>query len=106
MPPFVSFPVELRRELPVGFRRYDRSDAAILQVFAQPIRIEGSVGQQMPGGQVADQSTSLAQVVGLPRHQTEIDKIAERVRQCQYASISATSSTFIITRAVSKPSVA
>ena len=84
MPPFVGLLVELCRELPVGFRRYDRGYAAIQQVIAQPIRIKGPVCKQVPSRQVADQRVSLAQVMGLPGHQTEIDEIAERVRQCQY----------------------
>ena len=84
MPPFVSFLVELCRELSVGFRRYDRGYAAIQQVIAQPIRIKGPICQQMPGGQVADQRVGLAQVMGLPGHQAEIDEVAERIRQGQY----------------------
>lgn len=84
MPPFVGFLVELRRKLPVGFRRYDRDDVAINQVFAQPIRVEGPVCQQMPGGQTADQRICLAQIVGLSGHQAEINEVAERIRQRQY----------------------
>ena len=38
VPPFVGVFVELRRELPVGLRRNDRSDVAIQQVIAQPKR--------------------------------------------------------------------
>lgn len=38
----------------------------------------------MPGEQAADQCIGLAQVMGLPGHQTEIDEIAERVCQGQY----------------------
>lgn len=84
MPPFVGFRVELCRELPVGFRRYYWGDATVQQVIAQPIRVKGPVGQQMPGGQAADQCIGLAQIMGLPWHQTEIDEVAERVRQGQF----------------------
>ena len=84
MAPFVGFLVELCRELPVGFRRYDRNDAAFQQVIAQPIRIESPVRQQMPGGQATDQRIGFAQIVGLSGHQAEIDEVAERIRQGQY----------------------
>jgi len=84
VPPFVGLLVKFCWELPVGFRWYDRDDVAIQQVVSQPIRIEGPVRQQMSGGQVTDQRIGLAQVVGLPRHQAEVDKVAERVRQGQY----------------------
>ncbi len=84
MPPFVGFLVELCREPPVGFRRYDRGYAAIQQAIAQPIRVKGPVRQQVSGGQAADQRIGLAQIMGLPGHQREIDEIAERVCQGQY----------------------
>jgi hypothetical protein len=84
VPPFVGFFVELRRKLPIGFWRYDRDDVALQQVIAQPIRIKGSVCQQVPGGQAADQPVSLAQIVGLPWHKAEINEVAERVRQGKY----------------------
>ena len=67
-----------------GFWRYDRSNPAIPKVITQPIRIKGPVGQQVPVGQVADQVASLAQIMSLPRHQTEIDQVAERIGQGQY----------------------
>jgi len=84
VPPFVGLLVELRRKLPVGFWRYDRGDVAGQKVIAQPIGIEGPIRQQVPGGQAADQRIRLAQVMGLAEHQTEIDEVAERVRQSQY----------------------
>ena len=84
MPPFVGLLVEFRRELPVGFRRYDRGYAAIRKVIAQPIRVKSPVRQQMPGGQAADQCTGFAQIMGLPWHQTEINEGAERICQSQY----------------------
>lgn len=84
VPPFVSFLVELCRELPVGFRRYDWGDATIQQVIAQPISIECSVRQKVPGGQISDQRVSLAQVMSLSGHQTEINEVAERIGQRQY----------------------
>ena len=84
MPPFVSFLVELCWELPVGFRRYNWGDATFQQVIAQPIRIESSVRQKVPGGQIADQRVSLAQVMSLSGHQAEIDEVAKRIRQGQY----------------------
>jgi len=84
VPPFVGVFVELRRELPVGLRRDDRSDVAIQQVIAQPIRIKGPVRQQVPGRQISDQRIGLAQIMGLSGHQAKIDEVAERVRQRQY----------------------
>ncbi|MEQ9259838.1 MAG: hypothetical protein RIG84_12155 [Roseovarius sp.] len=78
VPPFVGLLVELWWELPVGFRRYDRGYAAILQIITQPTRVKSPVRQQMPSGQAADQCIGLAQIVGLPWHQTEIDDTAER----------------------------
>jgi len=38
----------------------------------------------MPDAQVADQRISLAQIVGLSRHQAEVDKVAERIGHSQY----------------------
>jgi len=84
MSPLVCFPVELSRELPIGFRWYDRDDVAIQKVVSQPIRIKGPVRQQVPCGQIADQRFSLAQVVSLSGHKAEIDEVAECVRQRQY----------------------
>ena len=84
MPPFVGFLVELCREPPVGFWRYDRGYAAIQQAIAQPIRVKGPVRQQISGGQAADQRIGLAQIMSLAWHQTEIDEITERIRQSQY----------------------
>jgi hypothetical protein len=84
VPPFVGLLVELCREPPVGFWRYDRGYAAIQQAIAQPIRVKGPVRQQISGGQAADQRIGLAQIMGLPGHQREIDEIAERVCQGQY----------------------
>jgi len=82
--PFVGLLVELCREFPVGFRRYNRDDVAIQQVVSQPICIKGPVRQKLPGRQVADQSVGFAQVMSLPGHQTEINKVAECIRQGQY----------------------
>ena len=82
--PFVGFLVKRRGKFPIGFRRYDRDDVAILQVISQPIRIEGPVRQQMPRGQATDQRFSLAQIVRLSGHQAEIDEVAECVCQGQY----------------------
>ena len=84
MPPFVGLPVELCRKLSVRFRRDDRGYATIQQVIAQPIRVKSSIRQQMPSRQAADQGSGLAQIMGLPWHQTEIDEIAEGIRQSQY----------------------
>lgn len=84
VPPFVCGFVELCRELPVGFRRDDRSDVAIQQVTSQPIRIKGPVCRQVSGSQISDQCIGLAQIMGLTGHQAKIDAVAERVRQRRY----------------------
>ena len=84
MAPFVGLLVELGRELPVRFRWYDRSDAAIQQAIAQPIGIECPVRQQVPSGQIADQRLGFAQVMGLPGHQAKVSKVAEGVSERQY----------------------
>ena len=84
MPPFVGFLVELSWKLSVGFRRYDGGDAPIRQVVAQPICVEGPVRQKVTGCPIADQRIGLAQVVGLPGHQKEINEVSKPIRQRQY----------------------
>jgi len=84
MPPFVSFFVEFSREFPVGFRRYDWDNVARQQIVSQPVRIKCPVRQQVPGGQVLQQEAGFAQVVGLPRHQAEIDEVSKCIGQRQY----------------------
>ena len=42
------------------------------------------VHQQGPGIQILKQRAGFVQVVGLPRHQTEINEVAKRVGERQY----------------------
>ena len=84
MSPFISFLIELRRKFTIGFRRYDRSNVTRQQVVVQPIRSESAIRQQVSGGQTLKQGTGFPQVVGLPRHQAEINKISEGIGQRQY----------------------
>ena len=83
MPPLVGLFVEFRREFAVGFGRDHRGNAARQHVGSQPVRIKSAVGQQMPGIQTLKQGAGLAQIVCLPRHQAEINEVAERIGQRQ-----------------------
>jgi len=52
-----------------------RGDAALKQVSAQPVCIKSPIRQHMPGRQVLQKSAGFAQVMGLPRHQAEINEV-------------------------------
>ena len=84
MPPFVSLLVKLSREFSVEFRGDDRDDVPRQEVVAQPIGIKGAICQQVSGGQTFKQRPGLAKIMGLPRHQAEIDEVAEGIGQGKY----------------------
>ena len=50
------------------------------QSIAQPASIEGTVCQQVVGGEVLNKLWHAAQIMGLTRQQMEIDEIAKRIR--------------------------
>ena len=83
MPPLVGLFVELRREFAVGLGWNNRGYAALQHVGSQPVGVKSAIGQQVPGIHPLKQGAGLAQVMGLPRHQAEIDEVAERVCQGQ-----------------------
>jgi hypothetical protein len=68
---------------PVGFRRDDDHGAAVVQFGAQPIHIEGFVGEQSFKVDALDQRCDTDTVVTLARHQDEARKIAQRIDQRQ-----------------------
>ncbi len=84
MSPFVSSLVELRREFAIGFRGNNRGDAPLKQVIAQPVSIKGAICQQVTSRQVLQQGSGFAQVMGLSRHQAEIDEVSKGIGQGQY----------------------
>ena len=84
MAPFVDLRVVVGGRDSVAFWWNDRRDFMCRQCVAKPIGIEGAVGQQVIGSQVFDQLRHTAQVVGLPRQQTEIREVAQAIGQRQY----------------------
>lgn len=84
MPPFVGVRIELGRKAAVGFWRDNRGDVPFVEVGAQPVGIEGTVGKQVIGGKFLDQFRHRAEVMRLPRQQAEIDKVSKRVGEGQY----------------------
>jgi hypothetical protein len=68
---------------PIGFRRDDGNGAAVVQFGAQPIHIEGFVGEQSLKVDALDQRCNTDTVVTLARHQDEARKIAQRIDQRQ-----------------------
>jgi hypothetical protein len=48
MLPLVGIAVKLGREAAVGFGRNDSLDPCVRQRFAQPIRVEGPIREELP----------------------------------------------------------
>ena len=77
VPPFVGVPVEFCGEALVGFGRDDRHDPRLRQCFAQPVRVEGAVSEElaadrlirffMTAGQVSDYTGAAALLGSLPK---------------------------------------
>ena len=79
MAPFVHLEVATDRVLSVGFGRNDGDDAAAIELGAQPIVVEGFVGEQGADGDAGDQRFDADAIVPLTRQQDEARQIAERI---------------------------
>ena len=79
MAPFVHLEVATDRVLSVGFGGNDGDDAAAIELGAQPIVVEGFVGEQGADGDAGDQRFDADAIVPLTRQQDEARQIAERI---------------------------
>lgn len=66
---------------PMGLGRDDCRRAPLVQFGAQPINIEGLVGQQRGEIEVLDQRRDTDAIVSLARQEDEAHQIAERIDQ-------------------------
>ena len=91
MAPAIPMKVAVDDLGPIRFWRDDSDGAAFVQRGAQPIDIEGYVGQQRVEVDILDQWLDADTVMTLARHQDEAHKIAQRIDQrhdlgCQAAA--------------------
>jgi hypothetical protein len=75
--------IDGKRFATVGALGDDDACAALVEVFDDPVRIEGFVGDQGAELDVLDQRSDADRVVTLARQEDEADQIAERVGQCE-----------------------
>src|SRR5262245_42765835 len=79
--PFVHFGVMRDRPKPIGFGRDDRCRAALIEIGANPVVVEGLVADEGLEIQTGDQRLDTDAVVTLTGHKHEANEIAERVDQ-------------------------
>ena len=84
MPPFVHLEVAIDSLLSRGLRRNDGYCAAIVEFGAQPIVVEGLVGEQGAECDVRNQRFDADAVVALTGQQNEVYEIAECVDKREY----------------------
>ena len=81
MPPFVGVTVEFCGKPTIGFGRDDRHNPCCPEGLAQPVRIEGAVGEELAAGEALDQDGGSAQIVRLSWQEAEVDQVAECIGQ-------------------------
>jgi hypothetical protein len=79
MAPFVHLEVAIDGVLSTRFGRNDGDGAPAVEFGAQPIVVEGLVGEQGANDDAADQRFDADAVVSLTRRQDEARQIAERI---------------------------
>ena len=79
MAPFVHLQIAIDRVLSIRFVLNDRDGAPAVELGAQPIVVEGFVGEQGADGDAGDQRFDADAVVSLTRQQGEALQIAERI---------------------------
>jgi hypothetical protein len=84
MSPFVHLEIAIDGRLSVGFRRNDGDGAAVVEFGAQPIVVEGFVGEQSAERDTRDQRFDANAIMSLTRQQDETRQIAERIDKREY----------------------
>ena len=84
MAPFVHLHVEIDRVLSIRFGRNDGDGAPVVEFGAQPIVVEGFVGEQGAERDIRNQRFDADAVVALSGHEDEAREIAERVDKREY----------------------
>src|SRR5271166_4691955 len=79
MAPFVHLEVAIDRVLSIRFGWNDGDGAPAVELGAEPIVVEGFVGEQGADGDAGDQRFDADAVVSLTRQQGEARQIAERI---------------------------
>ena len=79
MAPFVHLEVAIDRVLSIRFGWNDGDGAPAVELGAEPIVVEGFVGEQGADGDAGDQRFDAEAVVSLTRQQGEARQIAERI---------------------------
>ena len=83
MAPAIDLGVVGNAPCAVGLRRNDGDSSTVIQLGADPIDVEGLVGEQRVELDTLDQRLDADAVVALTRQQNEANEIAERVDQRQ-----------------------
>jgi len=83
MPPFVDLFVNLKGFCASRMLRNDDFGAALIEVFDDPVRIEGLIGNEPLEFEAFDQRRNANRVVTMPRQQLEAHEIAECIGQRQ-----------------------
>ena len=79
MSPSIDLLVVVDAEFSAGFRGYDGTSAALIELGAEPIDVESPVAQQGTESDAFDQRRHADRVVPLARQQDEVHQIAQGI---------------------------